>query len=413
MKIQETRAKLETVIKHIQQIQGYEYFFDFLSLDKIKSTLINSFEALVYITTTIEGTIILIITIEEIQSLCLPFNTDSLGDLLHGKTAKSKKNNYLISQLLGIEVFEKILENSLPMLGKYLIEPLAGRLHNLNIKKITLVPIGTLSLLPLHAACYLKHQEVKYFCEEFIISYIPNALALVTAQRELQKRNKLDGKLFGIANTRPTSNPLAATTVELQAISSLFTPENHHVLEEKQATYEALIKNLTTSNYLHFACHGVYDLNNSLASHLQLRGQETFSLSELLFGDVRPSQARLAVLSACRTGVIAFRQVPDESIGFPAGFLQAGVPGVISTLWAVDDISTSILMIRFYQYHLQKKLNPSEALQQAQCWLRNATGKQLHFFCRQFFQEAAKKEPYLYKTIRHLACFICQLTLSG
>jgi CHAT domain-containing protein/tetratricopeptide (TPR) repeat protein len=427
IEVQKARTELEKVIADIQQIANYEHFFEFLSLNEIQSALTNSSEALVYITTTTAGTIILIITTQDIQSLCLTFNSEDFIHLLTGKTIEIKEiqslrlalntnkyndslvdkavelitSGYLAAQLLGSEKNEQTLDITLAELGKQLIGSLANRLRKMNIQRLFLIPIGILSLLPIHAAGYPKSQQKVYFCEEFIVTYVPNALALMTAQRERQKRQHPQANLFGLANTQPRSQPLAAAPIELKTIASLFAKEICHTLEGTKATYKALVKQLPTAVYLHFACHGIYNIKDSLASYLQLSGQQTFSLSELMFGKAQPLQARLVVLSACKTGIIDFRKVPDELIGFPAGFLQAGVPGIISTLWAVDDISTALLMIRFYQYHLKENLEPSQALQQAQSWLRNATGKQLRDFGNQFFQKAAKKEPYVYQTMRH------------
>jgi CHAT domain-containing protein len=63
-------------------------------------------------------------------------------------------------------------------------------------------------------------------------------------------------------------------------------------------------------------------------------------------------------------------------IGLPAGMLQAGVPGVIGSLWGVDDASTAMLMARFYYLWRDIKLAPQEALRKAQIWLRDSTTKQ-------------------------------------
>src|SRR5690606_18133502 len=82
-------------------------------------------------------------------------------------------------------------------------------------------------------------------------------------------------------------------------------------------------------------------------------------------------------LSACETGITEFQQAPDEYVGLPAGFLQAGAPAVISTLWAVNDLSTMLLMERFYQLHLQNNLDMASALRQAQLWLRDVTAQEL------------------------------------
>jgi CHAT domain-containing protein len=60
-----------------------------------------------------------------------------------------------------------------------------------------------------------------------------------------------------------------------------------------------------------------------------------------------------------------------ESLGFPAAFLGAGAAGVIASLWAVDDLSTSLLMEKVYEFMLSRdRLRPPGALQRASRWLR-------------------------------------------
>jgi CHAT domain-containing protein len=54
----------------------------------------------------------------------------------------------------------------------------------------------------------------------------------------------------------------------------------------------------------------------------------------------------------------------------------AGSPSVVSTLWAVSDLSTSFLMIKFYQ-HLKAGLSVPLALNTAQLWLRDVTKSKL------------------------------------
>jgi CHAT domain-containing protein len=106
-------------------------------------------------------------------------------------------------------------------------------------------------------------------------------------------------------------------------------------------------------------------------------------LEEILAGDWF-GHARLVVLSACQTAITDARRLPDEAIGLPAGLLQAGVPGVIGTLWSVDDLSTTLLMTQFYAYHRQGDpqtgegpLPPAAALRRAQGWLKTRTADDL------------------------------------
>ena len=70
--------------------------------------------------------------------------------------------------------------------------------------------------------------------------------------------------------------------------------------------------------------------------------------------------------------------VADEFIGISGGFLFAGAAAVISTLWSVSDLASSLLMSRFYSeffYNKNKRQLPNSAaaLRAAQRWLRDST----------------------------------------
>jgi len=73
--------------------------------------------------------------------------------------------------------------------------------------------------------------------------------------------------------------------------------------------------------------------------------------------------ADLVVLSACETGLGKLRN-GEGMIGISRGFLFAGVPSLVASLWQVDDESTAIIMKGFYEY-LKKGLNKSQALRHA------------------------------------------------
>ncbi|NEO03562.1 MAG: CHAT domain-containing protein, partial [Moorea sp. SIO3I7] len=90
----------------------------------------------------------------------------------------------------------------------------------------------------------------------------------------------------------------------------------------------------------------------------------------------------LVTLSACETGLVQSK-LTDEYIGLPSGFLVAGSPAVVSSLWTVDDLSTALLMIKFYQ-NLLEQMSLAVALNQAQLWLRYATVQNLRTWAEQF-----------------------------
>ncbi len=71
------------------------------------------------------------------------------------------------------------------------------------------------------------------------------------------------------------------------------------------------------------------------------------------------------VLSACSTAL--GKDVKGEGlIGLTRGFMYAGVPQVIASLWKVDDEATAELMRLFYRNLLREKMAASKALHAAQ-----------------------------------------------
>jgi CHAT domain-containing protein len=208
--------------------------------------------------------------------------------------------------------------------------------------------------------------------------------------------------LFAIQN--PTED-LDFTDLEVQAITSYFQSAN--VLEKAAATKVAINNtSLSTVHCAHFSCHGYFNQNNPRKSaliladapldsptanrdserYLDLRDTEVVNLDKCLTLDeifsLDLEQCRLVTLSACETGWIDVTNISDEYIGLPSGFLLAGSSSVVSSLWNVDDLSTSLLMIKFYQ-NLKAGLTVTVALNQAQIWLRDATTAELQEWASQ------------------------------
>src|SRR5258708_39305565 len=75
--------------------------------------------------------------------------------------------------------------------------------------------------------------------------------------------------------------------------------------------------------------------------------------------------ADLVVLSACQTAL--GKEIKGEGlIGLTRGFMYAGAPSVVASLWQVDDLATAQLMKSFYRGMLKDGLRPAEALRLAQ-----------------------------------------------
>jgi CHAT domain-containing protein/tetratricopeptide (TPR) repeat protein len=75
--------------------------------------------------------------------------------------------------------------------------------------------------------------------------------------------------------------------------------------------------------------------------------------------------ADLVVLSACQTAL--GKEIKGEGlVGLTRGFMYAGTPRVVASLWKVSDTATAELMKRFYRKMFIDKLRPAAALRAAQ-----------------------------------------------
>lgn len=93
--------------------------------------------------------------------------------------------------------------------------------------------------------------------------------------------------------------------------------------------------------------------------------------------------AELIVLSACQTAL--GKEVKGEGLlGLTRGFMYAGTPRVVASLWQVNDAATADLMKRFYQGMPRDGLHPAAALREAQLALWKKKPTQAPYFWAAF-----------------------------
>ena len=126
--------------------------------------------------------------------------------------------------------------------------------------------------------------------------------------------------------------------------------------------------------FIHFATHSVFDDEHPESSGVILSlfkpdgtpQDGTLRLRNIY--DLKLS-ADLVVLSACDTAL--GKNIQGEGIvGLTRGFMYAGAPRVVATLWRVDDDATSEFMKGFYHAIFAQHASPAAALRQAQTEMR-------------------------------------------
>ena len=150
----------------------------------------------------------------------------------------------------------------------------------------------------------------------------------------------------------------------------LFRSENFEALDFRASRNAVLDPALGQYRYLHFATHGYLDserpgLSALLLSMIDENGnrQDGFLRANEVYN--LKLSADLVVLSACQTGL--GKEIKGEGlVGLTRGFMYAGAPRIVVSLWSVNDRATADLMTAFYRKMLRQGARPAAALRAAQ-----------------------------------------------
>jgi len=161
------------------------------------------------------------------------------------------------------------------------------------------------------------------------------------------KETPAGGRALVLGDPETTSGKLAGARREAERIASALDTT---ALLDTHATESALHHLDGEVGVIHIAAHGRYDRRNPLFSHLALapdaENDGRLEVHEIL-GDLDLTGVNLVVLSACESG-LGKGSRGDDVVGLTRAFLYAGAPGVMSTLWDIDDAATAELMESFY-----------------------------------------------------------------
>jgi CHAT domain-containing protein/tetratricopeptide (TPR) repeat protein len=130
---------------------------------------------------------------------------------------------------------------------------------------------------------------------------------------------------------------------------------------------------LSQYRIVHFATHGLLNSEHPELSGVVLslfdeagKRQDGFLQLHEIYNLHLP--AELVVLSACQTAL--GKEVRGEGlVGLTRGFMYAGAPRVVASLWKVDDAATARLMGEFYRAMLGEGMRPAAALRAAQVYM--------------------------------------------
>ncbi len=180
----------------------------------------------------------------------------------------------------------------------------------------------------------------------------------------------------GIADFGLNIPRLPGTRQEAEQITAMVPAvERRLALDFVASRDTATSAELSQYRYVHFSTHGLLnslhpELSGLVLSLVNERGevQDGFLRAHEIFN--LKLSPEVVVLSACQTGM--GKNVKGEGlVSLTRGFMYAGAPRVIVSLWGVSDWGTTELMVRFYQAMLKEGMRPAAALRAAQVSLMN------------------------------------------
>ncbi len=121
-------------------------------------------------------------------------------------------------------------------------------------------------------------------------------------------------------------------------------------LHGPEVTASRFLASLAAStDVVHYSGHGSFDFVRPERGGLWLAAEDGQESGYLHFSRLREvrSDTRLVVLNGCGTGVSPLHDAAG-ALGFAREFHAAGVPAVVSTLWATSDSAAAAVSLRFY-----------------------------------------------------------------
>src|SRR5262249_5573506 len=182
---------------------------------------------------------------------------------------------------------------------------------------------------------------------------------------------------------------LRFSRTEADEIARLAPPDSTLKALDFDANREAVLNpDLGQYRILHFATHSLLDnqrpeLSGVVLSLFDRSGNPRNGFLRLYdIYNLRLS-ADLVVLSACQTALGG--EIKGEGmIGLTRGFLYAGAPRVVATLWEIDDRTTAELMKHFYEGVLGRGERPVAALRVAQTAMGRSGGWEAPYYLGAF-----------------------------
>jgi CHAT domain-containing protein len=241
-----------------------------------------------------------------------------------------------------------------------LLGPAADRGAFRGAARLLIVPHGSLAALPF--AALWDQQAGRYLVEDYLVSYLPAAAALVERQPGSEAAT---GRVTVFA---PLPDSLPGSAREARAIARLVPGTRTRL--GRASTEAGVRRTLEAGGSVHLASHGSQNSQNPLFSRMiagRRSGPGSVDDGRLEVNEIlgMRTTSPLVFLSGCESGLASAGLEPfsagTEEGSLAQAFLVAGAGTVVATLWRVSDAGAANLAERFYR-HFEGGSSAAEAL---------------------------------------------------
>ncbi|MCB0707173.1 MAG: tetratricopeptide repeat protein [Saprospiraceae bacterium] len=276
-----------------------------------------------------------------------------------------------------------------------LIEPL----ENLMIgNRLLIIPDGSLHYLPFD--CLVGQpvgpnsawRDMSFLLNQYSVGY---AYTVDLLLRPVTHYSRSASKMLAVAPDFKAEGDLDPLLYNEEEVNSVSTKWPGTILSGPDATKERFRKEAPNYQVLHLATHASANDTMGSYSYLAFQGNQRGGDSTRLFARELYNMrlpADLVVLSACETGVGEWQR-GEGMISLARGFFYSGSKSLLTSLWKLDDRSSSQLMTSFYGY-LLKGETKDLALQQAKLdFIRESSSVRAHPFYWASFVPVGLMDP--------------------
>lgn len=254
-------------------------------------------------------------------------------------------------------------------------------------KHLIFIVSDLISKVPMSTLIREDDSKPRYLIEDFLLSYYPST-TLMFGKKHSAKKKKRQYQFAAFAPVRFSKNKqteivlmqqrgnsfqdLPHSKREVETIAEMFKDLDlkHKLYLEERALEDSIKHAYLESEILHFSTHGILNETEPEKSGLVLYHNGTNAQEDgvLFLEEIfnLKLNCNLVVLGACESG-LGEVSAGESLLGLSRGFMYAGVPNMVYSLWKVSDLATTKLMIHFYKHLLaQPERNAyAEALQKA------------------------------------------------